>query len=107
LPDVVHRLKTLTTKRYVDGVKQNGWRPFPGKLWQRNYWEHVVRNASELTRVCEYIQNNPNQWESDKLHPHQLMRDGWGTARRVRAGIREPSAIYEYNASSNDEGWMV
>jgi len=69
LPDVVHRLKTLTTKRYVDGVKQNGWLPFPGKLWQRNYWEHVVRNEPELTRIREYIQNNPIRWELDKLHP--------------------------------------
>jgi len=101
-------LKTMTTKRYVDGVKHNGWRPFPGKLWQRNYWEHVVRNESELNRIREYIQNNPNQWESDKLHPRQLMRDGRGTARRAPTEIHEPSAIYEYIASSShDEGWMV
>ena len=37
LPDVVHRFKTMTTKRYVDGVKQKEWPPFPGRLWQRNY----------------------------------------------------------------------
>lgn len=43
LPDVMHRFKTMTTKRYTDCVKQNGWPPFSGKLWQRNYWEHIVR----------------------------------------------------------------
>ncbi|MBI3065758.1 MAG: transposase [Deltaproteobacteria bacterium] len=37
LPDVVHRFKTLTTKRYVDGVKSSDWTPFAGRLWQRNY----------------------------------------------------------------------
>ena len=31
LPDVVHRFKTLTTKRYTDAVKHNGWKPFPGR----------------------------------------------------------------------------
>lgn len=33
LPDLVHRFKSLTTSRYIHGVKQKGWRPFPGKLW--------------------------------------------------------------------------
>ncbi|GKT06731.1 transposase [Desulforhabdus sp. TSK] len=67
LSDVVHRFKTMTTKLYVDGVKQSGWPPFPGRLWQRNYWEHIVRNQSEMDRIREYILNNPAQWELDKL----------------------------------------
>ena len=37
LSDVVHRFKTMTTKRYADGVKQKGLPPFSAKLWQRNY----------------------------------------------------------------------
>jgi REP element-mobilizing transposase RayT len=48
LPDVVHRFKTLTTKRYVEGVKQLGWAPFAGRLWQRNYYEHIVRDEESL-----------------------------------------------------------
>ena len=47
--------------------KQNGWLPFPGKLWQRNYWEHIVRDENELTRIRQYIRNNPAKWETDKL----------------------------------------
>jgi putative transposase len=38
-------------------------------VWQRNYWEHVVRNESELDRIREYIRNNPVRWELDKVHP--------------------------------------
>jgi putative transposase len=68
LPDVVHRFKSITTKRYTDGVKQTGWLPFPGKLWQRNYWEHVVRNEQEMDLIRQYIHNNPAQWELDKLY---------------------------------------
>ncbi len=67
LPDVVHRFKTMTTKRYTDGVKQHQWRRFPAKLWQRNYWEHIVRNEPDLNRIRKYICNNPTQWALDKL----------------------------------------
>ncbi len=73
LSDVVHRFKTMTTKRYMDGVKQKGWVPFDGKLWQRNYYEHIVRNERDLSLVREYIGNNPAQWELDSLHPSQTL----------------------------------
>jgi len=39
------------------------------EVWQRNYWEHIVRNDSEVTSIREYIHNNPAQWELDRLHP--------------------------------------
>ncbi|MDP2896968.1 MAG: hypothetical protein Q8Q12_10495 [bacterium] len=69
LADVVHRFKTLTTKRYVDGVKQYGWPAFPGRLWQRNYYEQVVRSKSSWNRVRHYIAHNPRHWESDRENP--------------------------------------
>ena len=92
LAEVVHRLKTLTTKRYADGVKHHGWKPFPGRLWQRNYWEHVVRNERELRRIREYIGTNPAKWELDRLY-----RPPSGPANRVR----EQTAEYAI------EEWMV
>ena len=65
----------MTTKRYADGVKQQGWPPFSAKLWQRNYWEHIIRNEVELGAIREYIQNNPAQWELDRLNLNQVRRD--------------------------------
>lgn len=35
-------------------------------VWQRNYYEHVIRNEKELNQISEYIVNNPLQWELDK-----------------------------------------
>jgi REP element-mobilizing transposase RayT len=64
---VVQWFKTMSTNEYIRGVKQNGWSPFPGKFWQRNYWEHIVRNEPELNRIRVYIHNNPAQWELDQL----------------------------------------
>jgi len=70
LPDVVHRFKTMTTKRYVDGVKLMGWTPFRGHLWQRNYYEHIIRDETELGRIREYITTNPARWAVDRENPN-------------------------------------
>jgi REP element-mobilizing transposase RayT len=74
LPDVVHRFKTMTTRKYTDGVKQNRWTPFPGKLWQRNYYEHVVRSDRELSSIREYLLNNPRKWHLDRENPNHPIR---------------------------------
>lgn len=39
-----------------------------GQLWQRSYYEHVVRGARDFDLIRFYILNNPSQWETDKLH---------------------------------------
>jgi hypothetical protein len=38
-------------------------------IWQRNYYEHIIRNEDDLRRIEEYIQNNSERWEQDQLHP--------------------------------------
>jgi putative transposase len=40
--------------------------------WQRNYYEHVIRDELELNRIREYIHNNPQQWEFDENNPANL-----------------------------------
>jgi putative transposase len=74
LPDVVHRFKTMTTRRYADGVKQHGWSPFPGRLWQRNYYEHIVRDDAALDRIRRYIIDNPQRWVEDTENPSRSGR---------------------------------
>ncbi len=69
LPDVVQRFKSLTTKRYIDGVRQHGWPPFPGRLWQRNYYERIIRDDAALHRVRAYIETNPQRWPTDAENP--------------------------------------
>ena len=65
LGDVVGAYKSITTVRYGQGVKANGWRRFTGRLWQRNYYERVIRDAEEMERAREYIVNNPIGWKED------------------------------------------
>ena len=72
---VVQWFKTMSTNTHIRGVKQHGWPPFSGRLWQRNYWEHIVRDEPELNRIREYIANNPARWEMDQLHPGHGLRE--------------------------------
>jgi putative transposase len=66
--DVMDWFKTMTTNEYIRGVKINNWRRFNGKLWQRNYHDHIIRNAIEYQRISEYIINNPAKWNDDKFY---------------------------------------
>jgi len=69
LPEIVQRFKTLTTKRYTEGVERAAWPPFTKRLWQRNYHEHIIRTERSLHRLRQYIANNPAQWPHDKENP--------------------------------------
>jgi REP element-mobilizing transposase RayT len=63
LPDVVHRLKVRTTNLFIRGVKYQDWESFQVRLWQRNYYEHIIRNENEMNRIRRYIQKNPCPWK--------------------------------------------
>ena len=69
LSDIMRWFKTMTTNRYITGVKDEGWQPFRGKLWQRNYYEHIVRDESGLNKIREYVRYNPLKWHSDIYNP--------------------------------------
>lgn len=40
---------------------------FMGRLWQRNYYEHIIRDMDDMNRIRQYIRNNPANWTKDKL----------------------------------------
>lgn len=69
LPAIVRWFKTMTTNEYLRGVKTSGWAPFQGQLWQRNYYEHVIRDEESLNRLRQYIHDNPARWEFDRENP--------------------------------------
>jgi REP element-mobilizing transposase RayT len=62
---VIQWFKTMTTNEYIRGVKTLGWKPFDKKLWQRNYYEHIVRDERAYQNISGYIVNNPLMWSSD------------------------------------------
>jgi REP element-mobilizing transposase RayT len=67
VPEIVRALKTFSARRI------NEMRHSPGApVWQRNYYEHVIRGDGELLRVREYIVNNPLDWDEDRENPLRL-----------------------------------
>ncbi|MDZ4185662.1 MAG: transposase, partial [Desulfuromonadales bacterium] len=60
--EVVGAFKSLTTHEYTIGVAKSRWPAFPGRLWQRNYFERVIRNDAELEKFRDYILTNPARW---------------------------------------------
>jgi REP element-mobilizing transposase RayT len=72
---MVQWFKTMSTNDYIRGINDHGWDRFNGKLWQRNYYEHIIRNDLELHAIREYISYNPLGWDNDDENPHIKGRD--------------------------------
>ena len=61
---LIGAFKTVSTKHI------NIMRGTPGMpVWQRNYYEHIIRNEESMNRIREYIVNNPLQWQLDRENP--------------------------------------
>jgi putative transposase len=69
LGEIIGAFKSIVNHNYIDGVITKNWEPFNKRLWQRNYYEHVVRDDFALQKIQGYIQNNPFTWQKDSLHP--------------------------------------
>ncbi|MFH1938588.1 MAG: transposase [bacterium] len=72
---IVQAFKSITTYKYILGVKENNWPLFGKRLWQRNYYDHIIRSEKSLNYIREYIVNNPIRWEFDKENPQGKMDD--------------------------------
>jgi len=76
---IVGNFKSVTTRRV------NRMRGTPGvPFWQRNYWEHIIRNDQSLHRIRAYIRDNPARWDADRLHP------ATATGRHARIAPAKP-----------------
>lgn len=97
LRNIVAWFKTMTTNEYIRGVKHHGWPPFPGKLWQRNYYEHIVRNGADLARIRAYIRSNPANWDVLRHGEPRFMIGN-------RALLELPKTAYLASRGENGEG---
>ena len=68
LPRMVQWFKTMTTNEYIRGVKYLNWERFNGKLWQRNYYEHIIRDEKSYITISNYIIANPANWKDDEFY---------------------------------------
>lgn len=64
LPTIIRAFKSAVTKR-INEIRQSP----ATSVWQRNYYEHIVRNEADYERIAEYIAYNPKRWVEDSLNP--------------------------------------
>lgn len=63
---IVGNFKSVTTRRINRMRKTPG-----GPVWQRNYYEHIIRDEGELRRIRNYILANPARWAQDQENPRR------------------------------------
>jgi putative transposase len=95
LGEVIGAFKSVSSAAYIRGVQERGWAPFHRRLWQRNYYEHIIRDAASLQRIREYIRNNPQRWSMDPENPARTAGaptgDGVPTGNGVPVQDRAPT----------------
>ena len=64
LPEIVRGFKTFSSRR-INEIRHTPGAP----VWQRNYFERVIRNDNEMHHLREYIVNNPAKWDLDRENP--------------------------------------
>lgn len=64
LPTIIRYFKSAVTRR-ISSLRGSSAEP----VWQRNYYEHVIRDETELDHIREYIVNNPLKWDLDRENP--------------------------------------
>lgn len=73
LGDVVGAFQSLVFTVYLDWIEAND-PTRQAKFWQRNYYEHVIRNECELQAIRRYIHQNPDNWALDRDNPDNIRR---------------------------------
>lgn len=70
IPKIVGRFKMNSAKR-INQLRKTSGMP----VWQRNYFEHIIRNEKALGRIRNYIETNPLRWQFDKENPNTILAD--------------------------------
>ena len=68
LSNIIQTFKRYTTIEYIKMVKKNILPPFNKRIWQRNYYEHIIRTNESLKKITEYILTNPGKWSEIDEH---------------------------------------
>jgi REP element-mobilizing transposase RayT len=67
LSRMIQSSKRHSTLRYIQMVKNGTLPPFDKRIWQRNFYEHIIRDDTDHARITKYIENNPLTWAEDRL----------------------------------------
>jgi REP element-mobilizing transposase RayT len=66
--EFVQEFKSKAVMIYIKGVKEGLYEPFSKKIWQRSYYDSIIRNKDTYDLIWNYIDNNPLKWSLDKYY---------------------------------------
>lgn len=69
IPKIIGYFK-MNSAKYINKQRQSEGVP----VWQRNYYEHIIRNEKLLDNIGNYIINNPAKWDTDLENPSNLIK---------------------------------
>ena len=102
MPNHIHGIIILTNNRHNLSEVVRGFKTFYARrinqlrslsgipVWQRGYYEHIIRNEKTLTKIQEYILNNPYNWETDEMHPSQKFATAKKINRKLNNNMKLP-----------------
>lgn len=65
LGEIIGAFKSLCASAIIKEVKQGKLQPFNNSIWQRNFYEHIIRKDNDYENIYNYIQDNPYNWDCD------------------------------------------
>ena len=87
---IIGAFKSITTRDYTAGAKSGCWQTTKLGLWQRGYYDHVVRDEADEARIVEYIHANPIRWATDPENPVNPLGAGDEHRDFPRASVGKP-----------------
>ena len=105
LPTIIRSFKSAVTKN-INDIRHSPGMP----IWQRNYYEHVIRDDDDYNRIAEYVAYNPKRWIEDTLHPdnqtaHRVPAARWQPVRHCdapRRGTARRAPVYDTTEGENE-----
>ena len=74
LSDVVQAFKRYSTVVYTGMVKDGILPPYDRQIWQRSFYDHVIRNQQDYEEIYNYILANPERWKEDSLYTETISK---------------------------------
>jgi putative transposase len=71
VPQMIRSLKSRCTNQYLEYIKENQLN-ISGEIWQRSFYDHIIRNEKSLNQIRQYIIDNPRNWSEDENNPIKI-----------------------------------
>jgi len=76
IPNIIQAFKRHSTIEYIKLVNEGIAPPFYEKIWQRSYYDHIIRDEQEYRKIWRYIDDNPANWRNDPTG-FRILKNGY------------------------------